>query len=92
MAFDSLNLAAAAALFGAGVTAWLLAAPYKSAARLYLRFAAMLLAALSVTCIVGLGDVASLFLLPLASASLALSALARFAQALRHAPESRQFA
>ena len=83
MAFDSLNLAAAAALFGAGVTAWILAAPYKSASRLYLRFAAMLLAALSVTSVVGLGDIGSLFLLPLASTSLALSALARFARGLR---------
>jgi hypothetical protein len=83
MAFDSLTLAAAAALFGASIGAWLLAAPFKSAARLYLRFAAMLLAALSVTCVAGLGDIASLFLLPLASAALALSALARFARPLR---------
>ncbi len=83
MAFDSLNLIAAAALFGACVGAWLLAAPFQNAARLYLRFAAMLLAALAVTCAAGLGDTASLFLLPLASAALALSALARFARTLR---------
>jgi len=82
MAFDSLNLIAAAALFGASVGAWLLAAPLRSVARLYLRFAAMLLAALSVTCIAGLGDVAALFLLPLACVSLALSSLARFAPPL----------
>jgi hypothetical protein len=84
MAFDSLNLIAAAALFGASVSAWILAAPFRSASRLYLRFAAVLLAALSVTCLAGLGDVAALFLLPLASAALALSALARFARPLRN--------
>ncbi len=83
MAFDSLNLAAALILFGASIVAWLLAAPFKSASRLYLRFGAVLLAALSVTCIAGLGDIAALFLLPLACASLALSSLARFAQPLR---------
>ena len=86
MAFDSLPLIAAVALFGASVAAWVLAAPLRSASRLYLRFAAMLLAALSVTCLAGLGDVAALFLLPLASASLALSSLARFAQPLRSFP------
>ncbi len=84
MAFDSLALIAAAALFGASVGAWLLAAPFKSTSRLYLRFGAVLLAALSVTCLAGLGDVAALFLLPLASAALALSALARFARPLRN--------
>lgn len=44
----------------------------------------MLLAALSVTCTAGLGDIASLFVLPLASVSLCLSALARFARPLRN--------
>jgi hypothetical protein len=78
-----LQLLAAAALFGASVAAWLLAAPLRKASRLYLRFAAVLLSALSVTCIAGLGDVAALFLLPLACAALALSALARFARPLR---------
>ena len=84
MAFDSLAPIAAAALFGASVAAWRLAAPFKSASRLYLRFAAVLLAALSVTCVAGLGDVAALFLLPLACAALALSSLARFARGLRN--------
>lgn len=84
MAFDSLDLIAAAALFGVSVGAWLLAAPFKSASRLYLRFGAVLLAALSVTCIAGLGDVAALFLLPLASVSLALSSLAHFARPLHN--------
>lgn len=83
MAFDSLALIAAAALFGASVGAWVLAAPLRSVARLYLRFADMLLAAFSVTCIAGLGDVAALFLLPLAGVSLALASLARFVQPLR---------
>lgn len=84
MAFDSLALIAAVALFGASIAAWVLVAPFKSASRLYLRFAAVLLAALSVTYLAGLGDIAALFLLPLACVSLALSALARFARPLRN--------
>lgn len=83
MAFDSLALIASVALFGAGVGAWLLAASHRSASRRYLRFAAVLLAALSVTAIAGLGDIAVLFLLPLSCVSLALSALGRFARPLR---------
>lgn len=83
MAFDSLTLVSAVALFAASVGAWLLAAPFKAASRLHLRFAAMLLAALAAAAALGLGDVAVLFLLPLACVSLALSALARFAQPLR---------
>ena len=46
MAFDSLTLASAASLFAASIGAWVLAAPMRAAARLYLRFAAMLMAAL----------------------------------------------
>lgn len=83
MAFDSLALVSAASLFAASVGAWRLAAPMRAVARLYLRFAAMLLAALAAAAMTGLGDVAVLFLLPLASSSLALSALARFARPLR---------
>jgi len=86
MAFDSLLIASSVALFGAGVGAWVLAAPLKVVARLYLRFAAMLFAALAVAAPLGLGDVAALLLLPLASASLALSALARFARPLPQFP------
>jgi hypothetical protein len=81
-----LLIASSAALFGAGVGAWILAAPMKVTSRLYLRFAAMLLAALAVATPLGLGDVAALLLLPLGSASLALSALARFARPLPQFP------
>jgi hypothetical protein len=82
MAFDSLRILAALALFTACVGAWLLAAPLRSSARLYLRFAAMLFAALSAVAAVGLADVAALFLLPLGCASLMISALAQFARPL----------
>src|SRR4051812_33285813 len=82
MAFDSLGILAACALFCACVSAWLLAAPLRPAARLYLRFAAMLFAALGVTRLVGLADVAGLFLLPLGGASLMVAALALFARPL----------
>jgi hypothetical protein len=82
MAFDSLGILAALALFCACVSAWLLAAPLRPAARLYLRFAAMLFAALGVTRLVGLADVAGLFLLPLGGASLMVAALALFARPL----------
>ncbi len=83
MAFDSLTLVSAAALFAASVGAWAQAAPFKAASRLYLRFAAVLLSALAAAALLHLADVAVLFLLPLASVSLALSACARFAQPLR---------
>ncbi|HWM61132.1 MAG TPA: hypothetical protein VNN98_03220 [Rhizomicrobium sp.] len=82
MAFDSLDLLAALVLFAACIGAWLLAAPLRAPARLYLRFAAMLFAALSVAALVGLADVAALFLLPLGAASLMVSALAQFARPL----------
>lgn len=85
--FDSgLLIASSAALFGACAGAWILSAPLKATARLYLRFAAMLLAALGCAAPLGLGDVAALLLLPLASTSLALSALARFARPLPQLP------
>lgn len=78
MPADSLDLLAAAALFAAAIGAWFLAAPLPSRERLYLRFAAMLLSALAVSVPCGLADVTVLFLLPLSSAGLTISALARF--------------
>jgi hypothetical protein len=82
MAFDSLGIFAALALFCACVGAWLLAAPQRAAARLYLRFAAILLASLGAARLFGLADVAALFLLPLGSTSLMVVALALFARPL----------
>lgn len=84
MVFDSLMLLAAGALFGAAVGAWRLSAALAVQARLYLRFAAVLLAALAAASLFALSDAAALLLLPLAAAALALSALARFARPLRH--------
>jgi hypothetical protein len=77
---DSLIIAAAGVLFAASVAAWTMAAPLRAAARLYLRFAAVLFAALAVCAPLHLADVASLFLLPLGAASLMLAALGRFAR------------
>ena len=57
MAFDSLGILAACALFCACVSAWLLAAPLRPAARLYLRFASMLFAALGWDQYKGKGEV-----------------------------------
>jgi hypothetical protein len=82
MVFDSLNAFAALALFAACAGAWLLAAPLRAPARLYLRFAAMLFAALSVAAVLELADSAALFLLPLAGASLMVSAFAQWARPL----------
>ncbi|HEY0265214.1 MAG TPA: hypothetical protein VGC16_00590 [Rhizomicrobium sp.] len=79
---DSLSLASALALFAASVGGWVLAAPLKAAARLYLRFAAILFASLAAASLLRMADVAALFLLPLAAASLTVSALARFARPL----------
>ena len=75
-ASDSLDLIAAAALFAAAVGAWWRSAPLRSRERLYLRFAAVLLAALAASVPFGLADVTVLFLLPLAAAALMVSALA----------------
>lgn len=80
MAFDSLALAASIALFAACIAGWWLAGPLKAPARLPLRFAAVLLSALAVATPLHMGDVTALLLLPLASAALALAALARFAR------------
>jgi hypothetical protein len=83
MAFDSsLDLLAAAALFAAAVGAWVMAARLRASARLYLRFAAVLLAGLAVSVPLGMADVIGLLLLPLASVSLMIGALARFARPL----------
>jgi len=54
----------------------------RAPARLYLRFAAMLFAALAAAAPLGLADSAALFLLPLGGASLMVSALAQFARPL----------
>src|SRR6516162_3824916 len=76
MALDSsLDIVAAVALFGASIGAWALAAPLPLRARVYLRFAAVLFAALAVSVPLGLADVTALLLLPLASCALMISAL-----------------
>ena len=82
MAFDSLGLLCACALFAASIGAWALSAPLRAGARLYLRFAAMLFASLAVSFPLGLSAIVSLFLLPLAAGSLMIAALARFAAPL----------
>jgi hypothetical protein len=78
MPFDSLGLLCAVALFAASIGAWLLSAALRAGARLYLRFAAMLFAALSATFPLGFSGIASLLLLPLAAGALMIAALARF--------------
>ncbi len=82
MAFDSLDIFAACALFCACVSAWLMAGGMRARARLYLRFAAMLLASLAAAEAAGLADIAALVALPLGAASLMISTLARFARPL----------
>jgi hypothetical protein len=82
MAFDSLSIAAACALFASSVGAWVLSAPLRASARLYVRFAAMLFAALAAAGPLGLANIAVLFLLPLAAASLMVGTVARFATPL----------
>ena len=63
-------------MFAAAVGAWWLSAPLKSRERLYLRFAAVLLAALAASVPFGLADVTVLFLLPLAAGALMVCTLA----------------
>jgi hypothetical protein len=82
MAFDSLDAAAAVALFAACVGAWIITGSLPARARLYLRFAAVLLAAIAASVPLGISNETALFLLPLASASLMIAALARFAAPL----------
>lgn len=85
MAFDSFPLLASAALAAASLLAWWRSQPLKASARLYLRFAAVLLAALALAVPLKLAEVAAIFVLPLAGVALALSAVARFARGLRSA-------
>jgi hypothetical protein len=82
MAFDSLDMLAACVLFAASVGAWALSAPLRPRTRLYVRFSAMLFAALAVSAPLGMADIVSLFLLPLSAVSLMIAALARFARPL----------
>lgn len=82
MAIDSLTLLSAGLLFAASIGAWMLSTPYRAAARLYLRFATMLFAALAVSAPLGLSAVVALFLLPLAACALMIAAFARFATPL----------
>lgn len=83
MAVDSVF---AALLFAACIGGWWLAASLKAPARLPLRFAAVLLAALAAAVPLAIGGVVALLLLPLASVALALAALARFARPLAQLP------
>lgn len=75
------SLPCAALLFAAAVAGWMLAGRWRAAARLYLRFAAILLSALAVCAAVPdypeLGAAAALFVLPLAAGALAVAAPAR---------------
>jgi hypothetical protein len=82
MTFDSLDLAAAGVLFIAGAASWVLSAPLRARARLYLRFAATLFAALAASVPLGTSHLAVLLLLPLAACALMIAALARFAAPL----------
>ena len=82
MAFDSLKLLCAGALFAASVGAWITTGPLPARARLYLRFAAVLLASVAASLPLGIANETALFLLPLAGASLMIAALARFAAPL----------
>ena len=76
------SLVCAAVLFAACAGGWILARPQRAASRLYVRFAAVLLAALAVCVVLDLGGEAALFLFPLAAAALSVAALARFARRL----------
>ena len=82
MAFDSLQWLCALALFAASVGAWWMTGSLPARARLYLRFAAVLLAAIAASVPLGISNETALFLLPLASASWMIAALARFAAPL----------
>ena len=77
MAFDSLPLLSALLLFAACVSSWWMTGSLPVRARLYLRFAAVLLAAVAAAVPLGMSDETALFLLPLAGASLMIAALTR---------------
>ena len=82
MGFDSLGILTACVLFASSIGAWILSVSLRAGARLYVRFSAMLFAALAVSLPVGISDAAALFLLPLAAAALMIAAFARFAMPL----------
>jgi hypothetical protein len=82
MAVDSLQLFCAGLLFAASIGGWILSASCRAAARLYLRFAAMLFAALAVSAPLELLTPLALFLLPLAAAALMIASFARLATPL----------
>jgi hypothetical protein len=82
MAFDSLNLLSTCVLFAASVAAWILSAPLRAGARLYLRFAAILFAGLAVSVPLGLSSTVILLLLPLAAGALMVASFALFAAPL----------
>jgi len=82
MAVDSLNLLSAGVLFAAGVAAWILSAPLRAGARLYLRFAAVLFAALAVSVPLGLSSAVIALLLPLAAGALMVASFVLFAAPL----------
>jgi hypothetical protein len=90
MSFGSAShLLGAVLLAAAAIAAWAMVAALKPAARLNLRFAAMLFAAIAVAAPFGrVGDVAMLIVLPPASAALALASLARFARGVPPLPAS----
>jgi hypothetical protein len=76
MVLDSTGLACALALFAASIGACLSSASLRAGARLYLRFAAMLFAALAASFPLGLSGVASLLVLPLSAGALLVAGLA----------------
>ena len=82
MVLDSFNSLCAGVLFAASVGAWITTGSLPARARLYLRFAAVLLACVAASLPLGIANETALFLLPLASASLMIAALARFAAPL----------
>src|SRR3954469_3805224 len=82
MAFDSLQLLCACALFAASIGSWWMTGTLPARARLYLRFAAVLLAAVAASVPLGISNETAMFLLPLAGVSLMIAALARFAAPL----------
>lgn len=74
-----LLLLSAALLLAIAVAAWLLVAPLRPGARVNLRFAAMLLAAIAIAApLPRIGDAVVLVALPPAAAALSLAALAMF--------------
>jgi len=82
MVFDSLQLLFAVVLFAASIGSWWITGALPARARLYLRFAAVLLAAIAASVPLGISNETALFLLPLTGASLMIAALARFAAPL----------